>query len=59
MVSTTGYASAAAVPASIVSWLLLRVGDLYANRETTSVGNGQAIVLPFDCLLDRYRLWGF
>lgn len=59
IVFTTGYASAAAVPASIVSWLLLRVGDLYANREATSVGNGQAIVLPFDCLLDRYRLWGF
>lgn len=56
---TAGYASAAAVPSAIVSWLLLRVGSLYENREDTAIAPGQAISLPFDGLLDRYRLWGF
>lgn len=52
-----GYgAAASAVPAPIVQWILLALGDLYANRERSAerpvVAQGFA-----DGLLDPYRVW--
>ncbi len=55
---TAGYgATAADVPEPIAQWMLLRIGDLYAQRETVSVGN---IVTEFkyaDAMLDPYKIW--
>lgn len=52
-----GYASAAAVPQEIKSWMLLRIGLLYENRESAVAGVSIA-ELPFvDRLLDAYRFW--
>jgi len=50
-----GYGPAAEnVPEAIRAWILLRVADLYANRE--SIGE-PAAKMPFvDGLLDRYRV---
>lgn len=54
-----GYASAALVPQSIKSWILLHVGSQYANRESETVGSGAAVSLGFaDRLLDRFRTYG-
>lgn len=52
-----GYGTDAnAVPAPIVQWILLALGDLYANRERSAerpvVAQGFA-----DGLLDPYRVW--
>lgn len=53
-----GYASAAAVPQSIKSWILLNVGSQYENRESETVGNGSAIAPAFaDALLHRYKVY--
>lgn len=54
---TAGYGTtASAVPAPIVQWILLALGDLYANRERSAerpvVAHGFA-----DALLDPYRVW--
>jgi len=54
---TAGYGPAAAdVPAPIKSWLLLAIGDMFANRERSAerpkVPQGFA-----DSLLDPYRIW--
>jgi uncharacterized phiE125 gp8 family phage protein len=54
---TAGYGPAAAdVPAPIRQWLLLAIGDMYANRERSAerpkVPQGFA-----DSLLDPYRIW--
>lgn len=50
-----GYADAASVPAAIKNWMLLKIGELYANREASAerpaVAHGFA-----DHLLDRYTL---
>ena len=56
-----GYGAAdTAVPKAIKNWLLLRIGDLYQNRQVVSMGNGiNASALPatfVDRLLDRYRI---
>lgn len=54
-----GYATAADVPQSIKSWILLHCGSQYANRESEAVGSGSAISLAFaDALLDSYRVYG-
>lgn len=53
-----GYASAAAVPESIKSWIKLAVGSMYTNRESVVVGSGAVLSLGFaDRLLDRYKVW--
>lgn len=53
-----GYADAAAVPAQIKAWMLLRIGMLYENRE--SVAGGTLTELPFvDRMLDAYKVWGY
>lgn len=57
IVYTAGYGTTAAdVPAPIKSWILLALGDLYANRERSAerpvVAQGFA-----DFLLDEYKVW--
>jgi uncharacterized phiE125 gp8 family phage protein len=55
---STGYADAASVPELIKAWIKLRVGTLYENREMFAVDTRLTFVdLPFDGLLDRYRVW--
>ena len=58
---TCGYGLAAAVPPGIKSWMLLRIGALYENREEVVVGSRIASVdLPFvDRLLDPYQIASF
>lgn len=52
-----GYGNAAAVPQAIKQWILLAVGDMYANRERSA--EKPAVPHGFVAgLLDRYRLWG-
>ena len=51
-----GYATAAAVPESIKSWVKLQVGAMYENRQAE--GSVQTYALGFaDRLLDRYKVW--
>lgn len=56
---TAGYgATAADVPKPLKQWMLLAIGDMYANRNATNVGN---ITTPFDfadALLQPYRMLG-
>ncbi len=53
-----GYADAASVPAQIKTWMLLRIGMLYENRESVS---GMTLnELPYvDTLLEPYKIWGY
>ncbi|WP_026784196.1 head-tail connector protein [Pleomorphomonas koreensis] len=55
-----GYPSAEDVPAPIRAAILLMVGDLYANRETASMG-AAASEIPMsttvEALLTPYRVW--
>ena len=54
-----GYADANAVPHPIKSWMLLRIGTLYENRESLVKGTtSQELANSFvDRLLDPYRVW--
>lgn len=52
-----GYADAAAVPDEIKSWMLLRIGMLYANRESVATGVSVASIPYVDRLLDAYRTY--
>lgn len=52
-----GYTSAALVPAAIKSWMLLRIGTLYASREDVSAGVSLAELPYVDRLLDAYRTY--
>jgi len=56
----TGYPSADAVPEDIKTWVKLRVGSYYENRESMMVGSGNFITeLPrsfVDGLLDRHAI---
>lgn len=58
---TTGYGAAAAVPAGIKAWILMRIAALYENREEVAVGSRIVVLeLPFvDGLLDPYRIAGY
>lgn len=47
---TAGWATAADVPRPIKQWMLLAVGEMYANREALPDGFA-------DRLLDPYRIW--
>jgi uncharacterized phiE125 gp8 family phage protein len=53
-----GYGAASSVPEGIKSWMKLRIGALYENREEIVVGQRiTSIDLPFaDRLLDDYRV---
>ena len=58
IVFTAGYGAASAVPEGIKSWIKLRIGALYENREEFLSGSRVAVAeLPFvDSLLDPYRI---
>ncbi|HQS59734.1 MAG: hypothetical protein B7Y56_03045 [Gallionellales bacterium 35-53-114] len=53
---TAGYGAAAAVPASIKSWMLMAIGTLYASREAIIIGTITSEVPRgfFAALLDPY-----
>lgn len=51
-----GYASAAAVPSPVKSWVLLLIGSMYENRESEITGTIVARLGFADRLLDRYRI---
>jgi uncharacterized phiE125 gp8 family phage protein len=53
-----GYGSAANVPEGLKSWMLLRIGSLYQNREeVAAMARGKIDPLPFiDGLLDPYKM---
>ncbi len=54
-----GYANAAAVPQSIKSWMLLKIGVLYENREAeTDIRGSMVRIETFDRLLDASKIWG-
>lgn len=53
-----GYADAASVPQQIKSWMLLRIGMLYENREGIVAGVPLAEMPGVDRLLDACRVWG-
>lgn len=52
-----GYTDAASVPDEIKSWMLLRIGMLYANRESVATGASVTAVPYVDRLLDAYRVY--
>lgn len=53
-----GYASAAAVPDAIKSWIKLQIGAMYENRESEVVIRGVCVQLGFvDRLLDKYKVF--
>ncbi len=56
---TCGYGEAAAVPAAVKSWILLRIGTLYKLREEFVTGKSLAEIPGgyVDRLLDPYRMW--
>jgi len=54
---TCGWASAAAVPAVVRQWILLRVGAFYENREAWTLGKPIERNQFIDGLLDRYRVF--
>jgi len=52
-----GYGGAAAVPKSIVQWILVDLATLYENREAVAAGSVASIPYPFvDGLLDPHRV---
>lgn len=57
VIYTAGYALAADVPEPIRQWILLAVGDLYANREA-SAERPQVPQNFADCLLYPHKIWG-
>lgn len=57
IVFSTGYADAASVPELIKTWIKLRVGALYENREAWTTGQAIERNAHVDYLIDRYRTW--
>ena len=55
---TAGYGTPAAVPEGLKSWMKLRIGSLYENREDVLTGPRITVLeMPFvDRLLDAYRI---
>ena len=55
---TAGFGDASAVPAQIKTWILMRLTDLYENRQKQMVGQRLVLVeMPdVDRLLDRYLI---
>lgn len=50
-------AGSATTPAALKAWMLLAIGDMYANREASS--DRPAVAHGFaDRLLDPFRVWG-
>lgn len=55
VVFSCGYADATSVPALIKTWIKLRIGALYENRETWTADGKIEQNEHIDYLLDRYR----
>lgn len=56
-----GYGAAAAVPGCVKNWMLLRIKELYDNRDTIVIGTNGLVELPsifIDSLLDPERVQG-
>ena len=55
---TSGYGNAAAVPAGVKAWILLRAAALYENREEVAVGSRLVVAdLTFvNGMLDAYKI---
>lgn len=51
-----GYSSGAAIPAPIRQWLLMRVAELYRDREPSIVGTITARLNHADRMLDAWRI---
>ncbi len=60
VIYTAGWANADAVPPAIVSWILVKIGTLYANREMVVTGTAaMANEIPFiNSLLNPWIVWG-
>jgi hypothetical protein len=58
---TCGYGAAAAVPAGIKQWMLVRIAALYENREELLVGTRIVVAdIPFiDMMLEPFRVIKF
>jgi hypothetical protein len=58
---TAGYGAATDVPEGIKTWMLLRIGALFENREEVLVAYRVTVqAIPFvDTLLDPYRIMGY
>ncbi len=58
---TCGFGAAAAVPAGIKQWILMRIGSMYEFREEVAIlGRARIDPLPFvDGLLEPYRVMTF
>lgn len=59
LVFSCGYVNAAAVPASIKAWILLRVGALFENRSAWTSGKPIEFNPNLDHLLDRFKVITF
>jgi hypothetical protein len=57
VIFSTGYLDAASVPEPIKTWIKLRVGALYENRESWTYDKPLERNAHTDYLLDRYRTW--
>lgn len=57
IVYQAGYASADVVPGGIKTWMLLRIAELYAQREGVVFGDRITAVPQVDRWLDPYRFW--
>ncbi len=51
-----GYADAAAVPASIKKWMLLKIGSMYEHRESEVSGTITTKMKYVDSLITHYRV---
>jgi len=51
-----GYADADAVPRAIRQWLLMRIGELYRDRETSVLGFASNRLPHADRMLDNWRV---
>jgi uncharacterized phiE125 gp8 family phage protein len=51
-----GYASRAAVPAPVAQWLLIRVGELYRDREASVLGTIPTPLRHVERMLDNHRI---
>lgn len=52
-----GYTNGAAVPQPIRQWLLLRVGEMYRDREASIIGDTAARLHHADRMLDAWRVY--
>jgi uncharacterized phiE125 gp8 family phage protein len=51
-----GYANSAAVPPTIKQWLLMRIGELYRDREASMLGTTSIRLPHADAMLEPWRV---